>query len=509
MLVSSLSLDSGTATDLPADPGGITPLSNGTAGDAFAAQLALAMGGTAPGTDADPATAGLQSLQLMQALEGAPIGGLQPDGTEPPTTGLGQDLAAAGLDLKTLALGPSLELVTASGPQPDAASLAAFATAQGLDPQVVAWLFTGPGREGDNPASDGQTTGTDLEPTVTTSAEGAGVPLTSGIPASMAPFQAPSGRPTSQAAGDSAADAGPAGPRTVSTASPGSGLPLPLALPLAISGMGGLAGWGSVQPGAPAAAAASTDAIEAATLAAGQILQPGARLALVQASATARQQALATRSELEEVPVEILSLDIEPDLLQSLLDERAASPARVDALGSPSAGGSASSAQAGADKTLASHTTSQLQQRAEGLQALAQRLGEAVGQRVLGQLARGQWAMKLMLKPATLGDVEVDLRMRAGELDAAFRVTNAAARDLLNEGLPRLREVLSSAGMDIAGLHVGLGSSQRHGGNPTPRQAMGDANLPGRDGDAIIQAAPTSIPLARRLVDGVNWDVLV
>ena len=101
MLVTSISLDTAPATDLSADPGAAAGTPSGTPGDSFANQLA-------------------------QALDGLPQG---------------QDIAAGGLALKTLPLGPSMELVTAGGPQPDSASLAAFAAAQGLDPEVVAWLF--------------------------------------------------------------------------------------------------------------------------------------------------------------------------------------------------------------------------------------------------------------------------------------------------------------------------------------------------------------------------------
>ena len=54
----------------------------------------------------------------------------------------GQNLAAGALPLQTVALGPTLEVVTAPHGGPDRDSLAAFAKAQGLDDDVVAWLFS-------------------------------------------------------------------------------------------------------------------------------------------------------------------------------------------------------------------------------------------------------------------------------------------------------------------------------------------------------------------------------
>ena len=57
----------------------------------------------------------------------------------------GQNLAAGALPLQTLALGPTLEVITASGGtdgDTDSDSLAEFAKSQGLDDDVVAWLFS-------------------------------------------------------------------------------------------------------------------------------------------------------------------------------------------------------------------------------------------------------------------------------------------------------------------------------------------------------------------------------
>jgi flagellar hook-length control protein FliK len=164
-----------------------------------------------------------------------------------------------------------------------------------------------------------------------------------------------------------------------------------------------------------------------------------------------------------------------------------------------------------ADATGETPQTGSAQQRAEALQSLAQRLGEAVGQRVLGQIARGTWSMKLMLKPAMLGDVEVDLRMRAGELDAVFRAFNPMTKELLADGLPRLREVLSGAGMDIAGLHVGHGSSQSAGGNPTPQQSLPGGRREEAGPKALSGTEAMASPSATnvRRASSANWDVLV
>ena len=101
--------------------------------------------------------------------------------------------------------------------------------------------------------------------------------------------------------------------------------------------------------------------------------------------------------------------------------------------------------------------------------------------------------------------------MRSGELDAVFRSMNPMTRELLTDGLPRLREVLSGAGMDIAGLQVGQGSSQSAGGNPTPQQSLAGGRREETGVNALsgAEALATSAAARIRRAESANWDVLV
>jgi flagellar hook-length control protein FliK len=224
----------------------------------------------------------------------------------------------------------------------------------------------------------------------------------------------------------------------------------------------------------------------------------------------------APTAHVPDMPVEILSLEIQEGL-ETLWDEAGDTPedARTTPLSAGagtgnSSGNSGSSNHSGAGASLnasddAAPATA-LSQRAAGYQELSQRLGEALAQRVLGQIERGNWEMRLMLKPAKLGEVEIDLTLRSGVLDASFRASNPVTRDLLNEGLPRLREVLANAGMDIAGLNVGSGRNPQTGGNPTPRQARGpDTGTPAQTGSVMATTAASP----RLSSTGSGWDVLV
>ncbi|MBD8048916.1 flagellar hook-length control protein FliK [Limnohabitans radicicola] len=110
-------------------------------------------------------------------------------------------------------------------------------------------------------------------------------------------------------------------------------------------------------------------------------------------------------------------------------------------------------------------------EREELHHAQAEKMGQAIGQRMLSEMEKGHWHLKMMLKPANLGNIEVEMRLRNGELDANFTASQAATRDLLQDGLPKLKDTLTQMGMDVASMNIGGGSSQKNGGDSTPQQA--------------------------------------
>lgn len=139
-------------------------------------------------------------------------------------------------------------------------------------------------------------------------------------------------------------------------------------------------------------------------------------------------------------------------------------------------------------------------------QALAERMGEAVAQRLLQAVDRGEWSVKLALKPANLGHVEVQMRMHAGGLDAQFQASQSLTRDLLSDGLQRLRDSLTQMGMDVAQLNVGGGRSQQRGGDSTPRQT---ATVKAAGVETTEETDATNQPILSRPQRASGWDMLV
>ncbi len=103
-------------------------------------------------------------------------------------------------------------------------------------------------------------------------------------------------------------------------------------------------------------------------------------------------------------------------------------------------------------------------------QELAEKMSLAIGKRILEAFEKGDWQIKIHLRPAELGHVEVDLRMRGNALDAQLSANQSMTRDLLESGLGKLKDALTQSGMDVASVRVNDGQSSRSGGDSTPRQ---------------------------------------
>ncbi len=207
-----------------------------------------------------------------------------------------------------------------------------------------------------------------------------------------------------------------------------------------------------------------------------------------------------------DVVTDLLTLDIgmsDTDL-QQLLQASAKEPGQPASDSRQPAGGTATSPSADA----AARTD--LEQRAEQYEQLSQRLGEALGQRLAAQIAKGDWKVEMALRPKDLGQIDIELHMKNGGLEASFSASEALTRDLITDGLPRLREVLGQLGMDVASVNVNVRQNSQHGGNPTPgRQSprvagVGATRGPGTDA-ATAEVRPA--PRAGSTDDGL--DVLV
>lgn len=89
-----------------------------------------------------------------------------------------------------------------------------------------------------------------------------------------------------------------------------------------------------------------------------------------------------------------------------------------------------------------------------------QAFADAVAQRVIGQIREENWSVRLQLDPVNLGAMDIDLTLNGNVVAATVGVANNDVRALLESGLPRLRESLESAGLQLSGWNFGQAGSR-------------------------------------------------
>jgi len=89
-----------------------------------------------------------------------------------------------------------------------------------------------------------------------------------------------------------------------------------------------------------------------------------------------------------------------------------------------------------------------------------QAFADAVAQRVIGQIREENWSVRLQLEPANLGAMDIDLSLNGNVVAATVGVANNDVRALLESGLPRLRESLEAAGLQLSGWNFGQPGSR-------------------------------------------------
>lgn len=488
--------------------------------------------------DAKTENAEASALKMQALLDTPPA---------PPVAGLAAEV-----------LGPSVHIITPSEPAISDDSLMAFARSQGLDEDALAMIF------GRHAAPDLQVaTGLQVPagPQLLVGAPGAIDPLATaaggqtandllaaavfsgkaGSPSlSAAPLAAPSADPAKDAAllaaqaaaSSETLDLGPDA-RLSWRIGEANALPSTQQVPGSSlhSALFGLNGIRALPTAAEAATVAATE-VAAHPEASNQSLAASLILGAAEASQFARRQqikqfsqraervgemltatnALASNSAASNVagagpavapaePVsELLMIDtgISDSELQQLMQQRHTEGRQQQA--NPTTNPAAADQLARSD----------LDMRAEQYDKLSQRLAEALGQRLAAQIARGDWKVEMALRPKDLGNIDIELHMRRGELQASFSASQLGTRDLIAEGLPKLREVLAQLGMEVASVDVNVRQESQHGGNPTPdKQSAGVAGVGSRR-PVDATSATSALPPARSTASASDGlDVLV
>ena len=286
------------------------------------------------------------------------------------------------------------------------------------------------------------------------------------------------------------------------------GLPLPAALPAPATPLA-MDAAPTGTPVSPALPTAQTLGASGATTKPEAINLPPAANAATNAAALATPAALALATNAaktwENVHIEVpQGLDLEA-LQAERLAASDAEPSAPAAFAS-AAQSSAAPPQNTAVVAKAEAATHQAlaEQRAAHYQQLADRVGEAIAQRLIAQIERGQWKMQMRMQPGALGQIDVQLDMHAAGLDASFSADNAMTRELMAQGANRLRDALTEAGTTVASVWVNGDSSRQSGGNPTPgRNNQGPSSASAKK-TADPSAATVAVTASNADSDGLN-----
>ncbi len=110
----------------------------------------------------------------------------------------------------------------------------------------------------------------------------------------------------------------------------------------------------------------------------------------------------------------------------------------------------------------------------------------------------------LVLNPPQLGRIEVSLTISGDQASAIFVSPNAEVRELLEGSLPRLREILSGAGIQLGQAQVGAESQSQFANQDSRNNGSAAANarlLTNEDVPGALAAPPRSLTVGRGLVD--------
>jgi flagellar hook-length control protein FliK len=212
---------------------------------------------------------------------------------------------------------------------------------------------------------------------------------------------------------------------------------------------------------------------------------------------------LNSKSSGNESPEVLIDLGIDDPLLMSAL-ENLQDNSNNSMMGLDSARNTASTGALGASATSAALANPEMTDRAAQIQDMADKLGKAMGERLQDQLERGEWKIQLKLNPAHLGKIDVELDMSKAGLDAVFKTDNTLTRELIAQGMGKLKDSLAQSGMTVANVWVNSENQRESGGNSTPRQNSG--------GESPASASVTEVAATESRIKDLRssdaWDTL-
>ena len=125
----------------------------------------------------------------------------------------------------------------------------------------------------------------------------------------------------------------------------------------------------------------------------------------------------------------------------------------------------------------------------------------AIGQKVVWMIGNEQQSASLTLNPPDLGPLQVVLSVSSTQANAQFYASQPEVRQALEAALPKLREMLGDAGIQLGQANVNTGTPQHQGG-----YASGQSSAPSAPPSTTYSTeavAVTSAPTIRIVREGL------
>lgn len=124
---------------------------------------------------------------------------------------------------------------------------------------------------------------------------------------------------------------------------------------------------------------------------------------------------------------------------------------------------------------------------------------EDVGNRLIWMANRSESRAELMLTPPSLGKLGVSIQVNGDQTTAQFVAATPAAREALEQAMPKLRELLQQAGINLGQADVSTAGDQqaregggRDGGDASSGRGGGLPGLAGTEAERVVQTGWTS-----------------
>ncbi|WP_144209948.1 flagellar hook-length control protein FliK [Shewanella donghaensis] len=110
------------------------------------------------------------------------------------------------------------------------------------------------------------------------------------------------------------------------------------------------------------------------------------------------------------------------------------------------------------------------------MQEMIQKFAPVMKQQLITMVGQGIQQAEIRLDPAELGHMVVRVQVNGDQTQVQFQVAQSQTRDLIEQAIPRLREMLAEEGMQLADSHVSQ-DGERHQGSEYDESKSSDETL--------------------------------